>query len=223
MKELLSPLILTFELAAVTTMLLAVTAIPFAYWLSSANFRGKSIIEAVTGLPIVLPPSVLGFYLLVFMGPHGALGGILEKFDLRMVFTFEGLVFASVIYSLPFMVQPVQAGFEALPSSLKEASYTLGKSKTQTFFRVVLPNIKPSLITGIVLSFAHTVGEFGVVLMIGGSIPDETRVASIAIYDQVEAMNYGTAHFYSAVLFVLSFAVLVTVNMINRKINGKII
>ncbi|TCK62177.1 molybdate ABC transporter permease subunit [Seleniivibrio woodruffii] len=223
MRELLSPLILTFELAAVTTLILAVTAIPFAYWLASANFRGKSIVESVTGLPIVLPPSVLGFYLLVFMGPHGSLGGILAKFDIRMVFTFEGLVFASVIYSLPFMVQPVQAGFEALPHSLKEASYTLGKSRIRTFFMVMLPNIKPSLITGIVLSFAHTVGEFGVVLMIGGSIPDETRVASIAIYDQVEAMNYSTAHFYSAVLFVLAFAVLVTVNMVNRKISGKTI
>ncbi|WP_303851700.1 molybdate ABC transporter permease subunit [Seleniivibrio woodruffii] len=223
MRELLSPLILTFELAAVTTFLLAVTAIPFAYWLSSVNFRGKSIVESITGLPIVLPPSVLGFYLLVFMGPHGPLGSILEEFNIRLVFTFEGLVLASVIYSLPFMVQPVQAGFEALPVSLKEASYTLGKSKFQTFFRVVLPNIKPSLITGIVLSFAHTVGEFGVVLMIGGSIPDQTRVASIAIYDQVEAMNYGTAHFYSAVLFVLAFLVLVTVNMVNRKISGKTI
>ncbi|MGE4266557.1 MAG: molybdate ABC transporter permease subunit [Deferribacterales bacterium] len=223
MRELLSPLILTFELAAVTTFLLAVTAIPFAYWLASANFRGKSIVESITGLPIVLPPSVLGFYLLVFMGPHGPLGSILAQFNIRLVFTFEGLVFASVIYSLPFMVQPVQAGFESLPVSLKEASYTLGKSKFQTFFRVVLPNIKPSLITGIVLSFAHTVGEFGVVLMIGGSIPDQTRVASIAIYDQVEAMNYSTAHFYSAVLFVLAFTILVTVNMINRKINGKTI
>lgn len=223
MRELLSPLILTFELAAVTTLILAVTAIPFAYWLASSNFRGKSIVESVTGLPIVLPPSVLGFYLLVFMGPHGPMGSILAKFDIRMVFTFEGLVFASVIYSLPFMVQPVQAGFEALPPSLKEASYTLGKSRIRTFFMVMLPNIKPSLITGIVLSFAHTVGEFGVVLMIGGSISNETRVASIAIYDQVEAMNYSTAHFYSAVLFVLAFAVLVTVNMVNRKISGKTI
>lgn len=219
--ELLSPLILTFKLAAVTTLLLSFFAIPFAYWLSTVSFRGKSIIESVTSLPIVLPPSVLGFYLLFFMGPNGALGSIFAKYDIRLVFTFEGLVFGSMIYSLPFMLQPVQAGFEALPKSLGEASYTLGKSKFQTFFRVLLPNIKPSLITGIVLSFAHTVGEFGVVLMIGGSIPDETRVASIAIYEQVEALNYDTAHFYSAVLFALSFLVLITVNMVNKRIDGK--
>ncbi|MGE4318919.1 MAG: molybdate ABC transporter permease subunit [Deferribacterales bacterium] len=221
--ELLTPLILTFELAAVTTLLLSFFAIPMAYWLSTVSFRGKSILESVTSMPIVLPPSVLGFYLLVFMGPHGPLGSILQKFDIRLVFTFEGLVLGSMIYSLPFMLQPVQAGFEALPMSLREASYTLGKSRFQTFFRVLLPNIKPSLITGIVLSFAHTVGEFGVVLMIGGSIPDKTRVASIAIYDQVEALNYGTAHFYSAVLFVLAFAVLLTVNTVNKRIGGKMI
>ncbi len=221
--ELLSPLILTFELAAVTTLLLSFFAIPMAYWLSTVSFRGKSILESITSMPIVLPPSVLGFYLLVFMGPHGPLGSILQKFDIRLVFTFEGLVIGSMIYSLPFMLQPVQAGFEALPMSLREASYTLGKSRFQTFFRVLLPNIKPSLITGIVLSFAHTVGEFGVVLMIGGSIPDKTRVASIAIYDQVEALNYGTAHFYSAVLFVLAFAVLLTVNTVNKRIGGKVI
>lgn len=223
MKELLSPLLLTFELATVTTILLSIVAIPFAYWLSTVNFRGKSVLESLTGMPIVLPPSVLGFYLLVLMGPNGPVGGLLAKFDIRLVFTFEGLVVGSMIYSLPFMLQPVQAGFEALPKSLRDASYTLGKSRFQTFVRVLLPNIKPSLITGIVLSFAHTVGEFGVVLMIGGSIPDKTRVASIAIYDQVEALNYSTAHFYSAILFTLAFLVLLTVNTVNKRLSGKVL
>ena len=156
-------------------------------------------------MPLVLPPTVLGFYLLIAFSPSFFFGQWLDEwFDLRLVFSFEGLVVASVLYSLPFMVHPIQAGFSNLSASLTEASFVLGKSKTTTLFKVLLPNIKPSLLTGVVLAFAHTIGEFGVVLMIGGNIPDKTRVASIAIYDEVESLNYGAANAYSLILFTVT-------------------
>lgn len=216
-SEFWTTLWLTFQLAATTTGLLIVLGIPLAYWLAETKSRWKPVWEALVSMPLVLPPSVLGFYLLLAFSPNGALGGWLEQvFGIRLVFTFPGLVIGSVIYSLPFMVQPVQSGFENLPRYLTEASYVLGKSRWQTLLRVQLPNIKPALLTGIVLAFAHTVGEFGVILMIGGNIPGETRVASIAIYDEVEALNYELANQYSLVLIAFAFVILAAVYTINK-------
>lgn len=210
------PLILTFKLAFVTTFILLVISIPLAYWLAYSKTKVKPIIETLVSMPLVLPPTVLGFYLLIAFSPSNTLGNWLDEwFGLRLIFSFEGLVFASIIYSLPFMVHPIQSGFSNLSSSLKEASYVLGKSKYTTLFKVLLPNIKTSLLTGIVLAFAHTIGEFGVVLMIGGNIPGNTKVASIAIYDEVEALNYGVANTYSLILFTLTFVILLAVYLIN--------
>ena len=178
----------------------------------------KPVIETLVSMPLVLPPSVLGFYLLLAFSPKNSFGSWLEEtFDLRLVFSFEGLIFASVIFSLPFMVHPIQSGFSSLSKSLKEASFILGKSRLETLLYVLLPNIKPSLLTGIVISFAHTVGEFGVVLMIGGNIAGETKLASIAIYDEVEALNYDLANQYAFTLFIISFVILLFVYMINKK------
>lgn len=214
----LQPIILSLELAAVTTAVLFVAAIPLAYLLAENNFKLKPVVSAVISMPLVLPPSVIGFYLLIAFSPAHFFGGIIEKaFNTRLVFSFQGLVLASVIYSLPFMVNPIQAGLESLPHSIKEASYTLGKSKFKTLLKVLLPNIKPSLLTGIVLSFAHTIGEFGIVLMIGGNIPGKTRVASLAIYDEVESLNYHSANIYALTLFVLTFLILLTVYFINGR------
>jgi molybdate transport system permease protein len=167
-------------------------------------------------MPLVLPPTVLGFYLLIAFSPSNGFGNWLDEvFGLRLIFSFEGLVVGSIIYSLPFMVHPIQSGLSNLPSSLKEAAYVLGKNRVTTLFQVLLPNIKPSLLTGIVLSFAHTIGEFGVVLMIGGNIPGETKVASIVIYDEVEALNYASAGSYSIILFSLTFVILLFVYIVN--------
>ena len=212
------PLILTFKLAVLTTFFLLLLGVPLAYWLSYRENKFKYLVQTLVSMPLVLPPTVLGFYLLVAFNPQNFIGRFLESvFSLRLVFSFEGLVVASIIYSFPFMVNPIQAGFQSLPVSLTEASYTLGKSRLQTFWKVLLPNIKPSLLTGTVISFAHTVGEFGVILMIGGSIPGETRVASIAIYDEVEALNYHTANIYALVLFAITFTILLSVYILNRR------
>jgi molybdate transport system permease protein len=210
------PLILTFELALVTTVILLVISIPIAQWLSTTKSGIKPVIEALVSMPLVLPPTVLGFYFLVAFSPNNSFGTWLNEWlGIKLVFSFEGLVVASVIYSLPFMVQPIQSGLAALPATLSEAAYVMGKSKITTLFRVLLPNIKKSLLTGIVLAFAHTIGEFGVVLMIGGNIPGKTKVASIAIYDEVEALNYEAANFYSLTLFAITFCILLTVYLIN--------
>lgn len=210
------PLILTFRLATITTVLLLVVSLPLAYWLAFSKARSKPIFETLVSMPLVLPPTVLGFYLLVAFSPSNTLGNWLDEWlGLRLVFSFEGLVLASMIYSLPFMVQPIQSGFANLSPSLKEAAYVLGKSRRTTFFKVLLPNIKPSLLTGIILAFAHTIGEFGVVLMIGGNMPGRTKVASIAIYDEVEALNYGLANAYSLILFAITFAILLVVYLVN--------
>jgi molybdate transport system permease protein len=212
------PFYLTLKLALTTTVLLLALGIPIAYWLAFSAGRGKVVLEALIGLPLVLPPTVLGFYLLLAFSPENAFGRFLEDYlDVRLVFSFPGLVIASMIYSLPFMIQPVQAGFRAIPRNLIEAAYTLGKSKGTTLRKVILPNVKNSLLTAIILTFAHTVGEFGVVLMIGGNIPLETRVISVAIYDQVEAMNYSQANIYSGILLVFSFLVLLGVYLINNR------
>jgi len=215
------PLWLTAELALITTVILLVISIPLCYWLAYSKFKFKAAAEAIVSLPLVLPPSVLGFYLLVAFSPENAFGKFLEQyFDVRLVFTFEGLIISSVLYSLPFMVHPIQAGLKNLPVSLKEAAFTLGKSKFTTLTKILLPNIKSSVLTGIVLSFAHTIGEFGVVLMVGGSIPNETKVVSIAIYDEVTAMNYHTANVYAGILFCFSFLILLVVYIVNNSFSN---
>lgn len=210
------PIFLTLKLSAIATFILLVISIPLAYWLAYSKKRVKPIIETLVSMPLVLPPTVLGFYLLVVFSPNNFLGALLDDwFGLKLIFSFEGLVLASIIYSLPFMVQPIQSGFANLPPNLSEASYVLGSSKFKTLIKVLLPNIKSSLLTGIVLTFAHTIGEFGVVLMIGGNIPDKTRVASIAIYDEVESLNYAAANQYSLILFSIAFIILLSVNLFN--------
>jgi molybdate transport system permease protein len=218
-----SPFWLSFKLAGLTTLILFIVALPLAWWLSQTHSKSKPFIEAMTALPIVLPPSVLGFYLLVVLSPNSALGGFFENlFGLKLVFSFTGLVVASCFYSLPFMVQPLQSGFEGLNRHMLEASYLAGKSKLQTLLKVALPNIKPSLLTALIITFAHTVGEFGVVLMVGGSIPDETKVASVAIYEMVEVMEYDLAHIYASIMLLMSFLVLLAVYIFNQKQKTKI-
>jgi molybdate transport system permease protein len=218
-----APFLLSFKLAGLTTLILFVLALPLAWWLSQTHSKSKPFFEAITALPIVLPPSVLGFYLLVVLSPNSAVGGFIEDiFGVKLVFTFTGLVVASCFYSLPFMVQPLQSGFEGLNKHMLEASYLAGKSKMQTILKVALPNIKPSLLTALIITFAHTVGEFGVVLMVGGSIPEETKVASVAIYEMVEMMEYGQAHIYSAIMLTMSFLVLLAVYIFNNKQKTKI-
>ncbi len=219
----LQPLFLTFRLAAVTTLILCVIGIPFAYWMAYSRTRFKPVVEALVSMPLVLPPSVLGFYLLLAFSPQNFIGQFLEHWmGLKLAFSFEGLIVASVIFSFPFMVHPVQSGFQALPVTLREAACTLGKSRWQIFLHVLLPNIKHSLLAGIVLSFAHTIGEFGVVMMIGGNLPGATRVASIAIFDEVESLNFDAANFYALVLFAVCFVILLSVYLLNRKMLMKV-
>lgn len=221
-SEFLSTMILTFKLAAITTAILLVIAIPFASFLVFSKIRFKSILETIVSMPLVLPPSVLGFYLLLAFSPVSTIGSFLVDHGIRLAFSFEGLVIGSVLFSLPFMVHPIQSALAQVPLSIFEASYTLGKSKLQTMLRVILPSIRHGLISGITLAFAHTVGEFGVILMIGGNIPGETRVASIAIYDEVESLNYAMAHQYALTLFVVTFAILLLVYTLNKKSLGGI-
>lgn len=212
------PLWLSFQLATLTTMILFVIGLPIAYVLAFSQSRFKPFWEALLSMPLVLPPSVLGFYLLLTFSPQSGFGAwLLTTFDLRLSFTFLGILLGSIIFSLPFMVQALQTGLQNLPTDLRDAAYTLGQTKVQTLFKVLLPNMKSSILSGIVLSFAHTVGEFGVVLMIGGNIPGVTKVASIAIYDEVESLQYGAAHFYSLVLVVLSFLILTAVYIGKRR------
>lgn len=214
----LMPLVLSLKLATLTTLVLLVVGVPVAYWLAATRSRFKAAIEALVAMPLVLPPSVLGFYLLVALSPSSYPGVWLQQgLGVQLLFSFEGLLLASILFSLPFMVHPVQAGFTHLPPSLREAAYTLGLSPLRTFLFILLPNLRAALVTGAVLSFAHTLGEFGVVLMIGGNIPGVTRLASIAIYDEVESLNYAAAHFYAGILFVVSFSILVTVFTLQRR------
>ena len=213
----LSPVWLTLKLAAATTLILLLTGLPVAWWLSKKRSLFKIVIEAIITMPLVLPPSVLGFYLLLAFNPQRGFGKWLnEVFNVQFVFSFPGLVLASVIYSMPFMISPVKSAFQQLPLSLTQASYTLGKTQWQTFRHVLLPNIKPSLLTATVLTFAHTLGEFGVVLMIGGNIPGVTRVASIAVYDSVEQMDYTSANNYSLILFAITFIMVIGVFIYNK-------
>ena len=214
----LEPFWLSFKLAAITTLILFLLALPLAWWLSQTKTKLKPYIEALTALPIVLPPSVLGFYILVTLSSNSPIGQFFSQhFNIDLVFSFTGLVVASCFYSLPFMVQPLQSAFESLNKRMLEASYISGKSRLTTLLRVALPNIKPSLLTALVVTFAHTVGEFGVVLMVGGSIPGQTKVASVAIYEMVETMDYKNAHIYSAIMLLISFVVLLSVYIFNAK------
>ena len=216
------PFLLSFKLASITTLILFILCLPLAWYLSQTKSKSKPFLEAITALPIVLPPSVLGFYILFALSQNSPIGIFFDKyFDVKLVFNFPGLVVASCFYSLPFMVQPLQSGFENINKNMLEASYISGKSKFETIFKVALPNIKPALMTAIIVTFAHTVGEFGVVLMVGGSIPEETKVASVAIYEMVEIMDYTGAHIYSAIMLIISFLVLLSVYIFNHKQNNK--
>jgi len=216
------PFYISFKLASITVAILFIISLPLAWYLSQTRSKIKPFLEALTALPIVLPPSVLGFYILVALSQNSPVGAFFkDTFDISLVFNFTSLVIASCFYSLPFMVQPLQSGFESLNKNMIEASYLAGKGKWETIFKVALPNIKPALITAIIITFAHTVGEFGVVLMVGGSIPGETKVASVAIYEMVEIMDYSSAHIYSAIMLGMSFIVLLSVYTFNAKHNRK--
>lgn len=216
------PFLLSFKLSLLTSIILFFLMLPLAWWLSQTRSRLKPLVEALTALPLVLPPSVLGFYILVALSQNSPLGAFFsDVFDVKLVFSFTGLVVASVFYSMPFMVQPLQSGFEALSKNMLEASYISGKGVFETIFRVALPNMKAALMTALIVTFAHTVGEFGVVLMVGGSIPGETKVASVAIYEFVEVMDYGSAHVYSAIMVIISFLVLLGVYVFNGRQNSK--
>lgn len=216
-QDFIDTLLLTGKLAGWTTAILFVIGFPIAYLLAYRRFPLKSIAEALISMPMVLPPTVLGFYMLMAYSPQGGLGSFLQRmFDVRLAFSFGGVLIASVIFSMPFMIQPLQNGLTAIPKSLREASYTLGKSEFTTFVRVLIPNMIPSIITAVAMTFAHCIGEFGVIIMVGGNIPGETRVASIAIYDEVQSMNYQTANQYSLVLFLISLVILTVIFSIKR-------
>jgi len=217
-SDFVNTLLLTGRLASCTTLILLILGFPIAYLLAYKSFRLKALVEALISMPMVLPPTVLGFYMLVAYSPQHAFGQFLEQYlNVRLAFSFEGVLLASVIFSLPFMIQPLQNGLTSIPSSYREASRTLGKSEWTTFCRVLVPNMIPSVITAIAMTFAHCIGEFGVVIMVGGNMPGETRVASIAIYDEVQAMNYDTANNYSFVLFLISLIILTLIYSINGK------
>jgi molybdate transport system permease protein len=217
-SDFINTLLLTGKLAGFTTIILFIIGLPIAYLLVYKRFWFKSFVEALISMPMVLPPTVLGFYMLVAYSPQNAFGGFLEKYlDVRLAFSFEGVLLASVIFSLPFMIQPLQNGLTSIPASLREAAYTLGKSKTETFFKVLIPNMIPSIVTALAMTFAHCIGEFGVVIMVGGNMPGKTRVASIAIYDEVQALNYDVANQYSLVLFIISLVILTVIYSINGK------
>jgi molybdate transport system permease protein len=208
---------LTVKVAGLTTMLLLLIGTPLAWWLARTTSRWKGICNAIVALPLVLPPTVLGFYLLLFMGPNGALGRLTTELGLgTLPFTFTGLIVASVLYSLPFVVQPLQATFSSIGDQPLEAAATLRASPLDTFFSVVVPLAKPGFLTATILGFAHTVGEFGVVLMVGGNIPDKTRVVSVQIYNHVEALEYGEAHQLAGILLLFSFTVLLLLYTVVR-------
>ena len=212
------PLWLSAQLALVTTVILILLGAPLAWWLSQTRSRLQPVVQAIVAMPIVLPPTVLGFYLLIVLGPNGAIGGWWVKLTGdTLTFSFTGLVIASCIYSLPFAVQPMQNAFESLSKKNIEAAWTLGASKLDAFFSVAVPLSRRGFISAIVLAFAHTLGEFGVVLMVGGNIPGETRVVSIAIYDHVETLNYAAAHQLSLALIVFAFVTLFSMFLINRR------
>jgi molybdate transport system permease protein len=214
----LAALFLTLRLAFVATVILLVVGTPLAWWLARTRARGKPVIEALVALPLVLPPTVLGFYLLILLNPQSAIGGFwLNVTGSTLTFSFAGLVLASVLYSLPFMVQPLQSAFETIARKPMEIAASLGASPWDAFVSVALSASARGFVTAIVLTFAHTLGEFGIVLMVGGNIPDRTRVISIAVYENVEQLNYAQAHSLSLILLALSFSVLLFVYIFNRR------
>jgi molybdate transport system permease protein len=218
----LVPMILSFKLAFICTVVLTITGIPIAYWLSSSNSYLKIFLRSTVMLPLIIPPTVLGFYFLIMWSPFSPVGHFLETvFHIRLVFTFWGLVIASVIAGIPFMLNPIIAGFESLPPSLREASIILGKGDIETLYRVLLPTIRPSLLIGIVMTFIHTFGEFGLVLMLGGKIPGKTLTASIALYDHVESLEYTQAHIYAGVITFSAFLSLLLLFILNSRITKK--
>jgi molybdate transport system permease protein len=209
---------LTVRLALVTVCILLVIGTPLAWWLARSRFRFKAVIEAAVALPLVLPPTVIGFYLLVALGPNGPIGQLVSALGLApLAFTFSGLVLGSVLYSLPFVVQPLQNTFSSISEAPLEAAATLGAKGFDRFINIVMPLSRSGYLTAIVLGFAHTLGEFGVVLMIGGNIPGQTQVLSIAIYDHVEALDYTSAHWLAGTMLLMSFALLICVYMLNRR------
>ena len=217
-QDFLNTLLLTGKLAGWTTVILFIIGLPIAYTLAYRRFPLKAVVEALISMPMVLPPTVLGFYMLVAYSPQNGFGRFMaEHFNTRLAFSFEGILIASILFSLPFMIQPLQNGLTAIPQSFREASYTLGKSEFSTFIHVLIPNMVPSIITAVAMTFAHCIGEFGVVIMVGGNMPGETRVASIAIYDEVQAMNYHAANQYSFILFIISLAILTLVYGIKKR------
>ncbi len=217
-EEFLGTLLLTAKLALSTTAILFVVALPIAYLLAFRRFFGRSIIEAFISMPMVLPPTVLGFYLLMAYSPNSMFGGAwVSLFGKGLAFSFEGILLASVLFGLPFMVQPLQSGFMAIPQSLSMAAQTLGKSKLNIFFNILLPNMIPSIVSAVALTFARTIGEFGVIMMVGGNMPSQTRVASIAIYDEVQSLNFETANQYSLTLFLVSMVMLTIIQTFNRR------
>ena len=217
------PIILTLQLAAVTVIVLLIIGVPIAWWLAHTRIRCRPFVEAVVALPLVLPPTVLGFYLLILLGPHGWIGKpVTAVTGSPLSFSFTGLVIASTLYSLPFVVQPLHNAFEAVGQDPLEAAWTLGASKWNAFWTVASPLALRGYITAVVLGFAHTLGEFGVVLMVGGSIPGKTKVLSIEIYDRVEILDYSHAHVLSAGLLLFSFLVLFVVYSINRRLPVRI-
>jgi molybdate transport system permease protein len=217
-NTLFEPLWLSLQLAGITTAMLMIVATPIAWWLAQSSSRWKPVVQTTVALPIVLPPTVMGFYLLIVLGPGGAIGSWwVELTGSALTFSFTGLVIASCIYSLPFAVQPLVVAFESLGQRNLEAAWTLGASRMDAFFSVALPLSVRGYLGAVVLSFAHTLGEFGVVLMVGGNIPGETRVISIAIYDQVESLNYAVAHQLSALLLLVAFIALFAMFFINRR------
>jgi molybdate transport system permease protein len=208
---------LSLRLAALTTLILFLLGLPIAYWLATSPRRWKFVVEAVVALPLVLPPTVLGFYLLLAMGPRSPVGQLYELMTGKLLpFSFQGLLVASVLYSLPFTVQPFATAFGSVDRKLLEASWCLGESRLATFFRVLLPLSWPGVLTGMILSFAHTIGEFGVVLMVGGNLPGETRTVSISIYDAMQSLDYSTAATTSLFLLVMSFGVLIVTYTLQR-------
>jgi len=212
----LAAIALTLKLAALTTLILLLLGTPLAWWLARTRSRWKGVAGALVALPIVLPPTVIGFYFLVTMGPDGPIGRLTQSLGLGLLpFTFAGLVVGSVVYSMPFVIQPLQNAFEAVGNEPLEAAATLRATPLDTFFSVVLPLARPGYLTAIVMGFAHTVGEFGVVLMIGGNIPDRTRVVSVQIYDHVEALEYTQAHWLAAGMVAFSFVVLLALYVLN--------
>ncbi|MFI3259163.1 MAG: molybdate ABC transporter permease subunit [Rikenellaceae bacterium] len=216
--DFLETLYLTAKLALFTTSTLFVVALPIAYLLAFKRFFGRAVIEALISMPMVLPPTVLGFYLLMAYSPSSPFGGAwVALFGRGLAFSFEGILLASVLFGLPFMVQPLQSGFMAVPQSLSMAAQTLGKSKFNIFFKILLPNMVPSIVSAIALTFARTIGEFGVIMMVGGNMPSQTRVASIAIYDEVQALNFETANQYSLILFCVSMVMLTLIQTFNKK------